>query len=240
MGRGTPDYNRPEYTGAAQSVDLGQLLIANIGLPPLDGRGRLFMIETFNVNMGAWELYVIGDGSNPELSQAIAEKTPSSAKCDAGTLSLNGQSNMKHTFYLIDTLRIGVEAGILFYTAMATTRIQLSWYSGTTHYWSYIKHTPADGKLLLFTDGGEVEIADIGTPPTPYVWTPLKFVVDTATGGFVRAMVGMNEIDISAFTMASTPSVVLPSVTCIIGNTAYNDDGNVAYIGHVFITLDDP
>lgn len=240
MPRGYPDYNNPVYSLAMKNIDFGALLVGTVGLVPCDGRGRLYFLDTWANGEYAWLLSGNGLNATHVLSTATPEIPPVSILMTAGIGSGTGTEFCDKRFRVSGSNRLGIEAGIRLAGNSPAAEVWIINNINTTGYRAILRIDSTNGELSVNTPSGQTTFSvSTGLAGTTSFF-PMKLVCDFSIGYYVRAIFGDNEYDLSGYQIA-TPSGITEKEVLFRGlaRSMALGQGQI-YLGHVFITYDEP
>lgn len=253
MTTGQPDGGVNQYGNASAASDIGSLTNYLWGFSPVDGRGRMVYMDTFNNGLSGWHPVYSGAGSAAaSLSNEINFMPPYSALLNAGTTGPlgNGFSEIVRSFQLSTSFRLGAEFSVQVGGAGGDNvpgayEMELFLGRGTDQYAGSMRLSVSDRKWQVYTPSGYVDIPGADYPAgyfssyeTAYVQS--KMVVDFSTGKYVRALIGENQYDLSSYDMATAP-VASNEGMATVAVFAWADGTNTnGRIGYVIFTKDEP
>lgn len=240
MPRGLPDYFNPDTLVAQRLANMDELLTALRGISSVDNRGRTLYFDNFANGEHGWQNTKTGDGVVPIASTNQAEVAPSSLEMDSGTDTGGGACQSVKRFRLFNVRKAGLEFSFAYYAN--TPWIQAAFYynDGTASYQGILVIDYDASKLYLYDGAVKTEVMDLPSDAGAIAWLPIKLVIDIEAGTNLRLIVGQTEIDVTGYDLKSSPTS-LEGILQIQFNTDAQDDGtNIAYIGHVNVTIDEP
>ena len=240
MPRGLPDYYNPDTLVSQRLANVEEVVTAIQGIANLDNRGRTLYYDHFSEGVNGWYKQTIGDGVRPYASTKQAEIEPASFTMDAGTDSGGGITIVEKAFLIQDIRSAGLEIGFGYRPNGAVLTTYFSYDNGSLRILPALIVDP-DAKTISIMDGADpVIIYTISAAVALTSWIPIKMVVDFATPAYVRLLVGQEQFDISAYTPPSAASLLKGDFYARFVTNAIDDGINIAYIGHVTITIDEP
>lgn len=269
MARGTPDGGYDPYAAASNVTDLGALANYLWGFSPIDGRGRIMFLDTFNNGLGGWSPTSGGAGSaDPALVTTFVFSPPNSVNLQCGTTGPvgNGFSQIDRSFHIGSQSRIGMEAGVFMGSTAPLNQpfpgafdLTLAEFTpdGSTEILSVVRIERASGAVKVWSDtrfGLGNQWFTVYTLPTSLIdgselnYLQIKVAVDFAeaqrigTGGYMRLVIGQQTINLDAYPMARLAIVGSPGIFDAI-LTAWADGTathNIGRVGYVMLTGDEP
>jgi hypothetical protein len=240
MPRGYPDYQNPVNQVAGRLVDFAGIQTAILGLAPLDGLGRLVWHDRFQEGLSAWYAYQEGTGVAPAIAAGISEIPPSSCKLDVSAGGGLCNSIIIRSILFSDPVTFGVEFSVLYnqgpsLVTMSITRVKGGIGEGLAV--SYVCNT------------GVIRVEGLGAPVTyktllptidARLWIPIKLVVnfDEAVGR--RLVILMDTFPLDTIKLSSVADATAERITFKIKATATGLGSLAQYIGHVYLTADEP
>jgi len=240
MPRGLPDYYNPDTLVSQRLANVEEVVTAVQGIANLDNRGRTLYYTHFAEGLGGWTTSKTGDGVLAVASTAEAEIDPACMLIKAGTQSGSGISHASKQFIVHNIKSAGVEFSFIYYPNMPSLLLTFSYNNGTDY---------VHGRVTIDENAKVIQVWDDTTPTNVftlpaslpvYGWLTLKLVCDFITPAYVRLLVGLDQYDISEYEIKSTDTLQPGILNAKISATAQGDGVNIAYIGHVAITIDEP
>lgn len=240
MPRGLPDYYNPDTLVSQRLANVEEVVSAVQGIANLDNRGRTFYYDHFGEGVNGWSKAKGGDAVEAAASTAKAEIEPASLKINSGTDTGNGSAIVAKSWLINDIKSGGLEFSYIHNTIAPELTVDLIYDNGTLRLF---------GRLVFDHDAGTVSILDnitlrtVYTLPggaTPFKWLTVKIVCDFETPAYVRFLAGLEQTDISAYSIATNPSQVAGTLEVRFTADALDDNENTAFIGHVTLTIDEP
>jgi hypothetical protein len=240
MPRGGPDWGNNLYQVAVNQTDIGALIAPIRGIAPVDGRGRIWLFETFKDTLSAWTLKNAAGGSDPAISSTIAEISPNSALLDAGATAGTGQSIMTHRCLPPGSPRQGIEFSLLYSTAAPDVGVELAIEHNGLWIQGYVLVQPSHNWIQIVTAGPTINVPIRPAWTNFPVWVPFKIVLDADLLHYVRMVIGPTEYDLSAYTVYSQPQNLTTQPDVEVGAFSGGGTRRLGYIGHVIATVDEP
>lgn len=240
--RGTPDGQAVTYETASQITDLGAHANYLWGFAPVDGRGRMVFLDTFNNGLGAWSIDPTNTtliGNDPADGRGYAFVPPYGVKFATGS---SGSATLTHNLILGRGGNYGIECAIPMRGENPEYNIFLNIRPfNLTNKIAGLIYSPVTNQWILYASPTNIVLTSMsgnGSNPSPY-WIQVKVVGDWNTGKYKRAIIGDTQYDISAYTM-------ITGGTSINGLSQarlelYGKTGSVAgYLGYILVTRDEP
>lgn len=240
MARGVPDYYNSGSVIAQRMIDTTQLFAAMVGIPPLDGRGRILFFDTFSKGVLGYNKYAAGDGVAPVASSETAEVPPYCVKAVAGTLPGGGESGLNKSIFIPWSTSVGIEVSFALPDPYQIVSVTTVVYTPTIGYRAALRCSPETGSVDIVTSTGVVEITTINFIPSSYLFYPAKLVFNPQTGYFSRLIIAQREFNISQYVCPDVPSLYAGVATIDMLSQANGDDPSSMYWGHFCITVDEP
>ncbi len=240
MPRGLPDYYNPSTVVSQRVVDMTQILATLAGISPVDGRGRILYFDSFKDGLVGWTLANIGDGVIPVAYVNLSELPPVSARLDGGTLAGNGQSIMNRVGNVLDATGLGFEAGLYFSSFDTVTNLNIYYHGASRILAANLQLISATGVCQIVTGGVLTPIVTLGNLAAADGWIPVKLVADVANGVYSRLIVGQSQYDLTQALQDTGPSTVQGRIQVNLSVQGKSGTAGVNYLGHVFITTDEP
>ena len=240
MPRGLPDYYNPDTLVSQRLANVEELATLLRGIADSDNRGRTLWHDHFENGLNGWFLTNAGDGEDPVASIDHAEIEPASMKMDSGTDGGGGTCHADKIFRIHNLKKAGLEFSYAHYNDSAELQVIFAWDNGTNYIWGRIDIDQLAKKIYIYDGLSATEVADLPTASTVPHWLTIKLVIDFVTPTYERLIIGQDEIDISAY----SPYEASPDKKgLLIGRfltDALDDGDNIAYVGHVTFTIDEP
>lgn len=240
MPRGLPDYYNPDTVLAAKMIDMGQVLTGVIGVNTVDGRGRIVWYDNFREGVGAWIDSSSGDATPVVATTVHCEIPPCAMRLSSGTSGGAGDGKAYFQLRLGQPYRMACE-----FTLYATTddvRINLYMVYSTTGGGKrgMIVIYPSTGLIQISTGGGLLNLTNIDMSAMANAWIPVKFVMDVPNDKYLRVMIGGQEISIPLYSLYATADTFDETAWIVVEVLGQDGADHNIYIGHTFITLDEP
>ncbi len=240
MPRGLPDYYNPDTLVSQRLANVEELLTILRGLASLDNRGRTFYYTHFSEGVAGFYTTKQGDGVAPASSVNAAEVEPSCMQMDAGTDSGSGQSQADKRFRVQALSDAGLEIGIAYGNSTPSINIIFAYDNGTNYIFGGLKIDQSARTITIYDGGSYVTVYTLPAPQSVNDWLIVKLVIDFDTPAYVRLLVGLDQTDISAYTLGSSATSIEGILLSRILADPLDDGTNIAYIGHVAISIDEP
>jgi hypothetical protein len=240
MPRDYPDGAAPIYQVAVKQTDLGQLFLAMTGFQPLDTRGRMVWLDTFQEGIARWELAASGDGAVPIVDTAYPFVGSLDSKMNSGTLAGVGMSAQRIRLFSDFGQRVGFEFGLRYASGTGRIVTNIYWLRPGTQSRGRLTIRPEDGEILVGPDTALVSVGNVGAAGATALWLPVKFVVDFDTEKLVRVMVANTLIDLSDYDTISTTLTGNWMLICEVDSYGWGTGDKLTYLGYGMVTLDEP
>lgn len=251
MARGTPDGRIENLTYATQTSDLAFISNMLWGFSPIDGKGRVWYLDTFNNGLGGFGFTNTGAALGPRLYSNASNGLgfifcpPNSVELVTGIATGDLSQIWRQIQFGINT-RVGLETSILFSSACPRYVLIVDYkprgkngYIGTLQlnttrdYWQIINQAGTPVDVFAVNEGG-------GTPAIQTL-QQIKLVCDFATGYYVRAMIGENLVDLSAHQMQASAITYHGFMTIALRARSLGvSTTQNGYLGYVLLTRDEP
>ena len=251
MARGTPDGKIADFRYASQATDLASVYSMLWGFSPIDGQGRVMYFDTFNNGLGGWKTSTTGAAVAPLLAipQQMTFSPPNAVFFSPG-ITNGDQAQIYREMYFGKSLRLGIECGYgAPFTAgskCANPRLTLDynptafspWFGGLT-----FNAAAGEWRVLTGTSGTPTETAffTAGTPSTTMgLLIQIKVVMDFSTGKYVRAFIGDQDFDLSAYSMRTSSSSYNGWAIAAFKGISHGATTLSFWLGYMLITRDEP
>ncbi len=240
MPRGLPDYFNPDTLVSQRLANVEEVVSAVQGIANLDNRGRTFYYDHFGEGVNGWSKAKTGDAAEAAASTVKAEIEPASLKINSGTDTGLGTATIAKAWLINDIKSGGLEFSYIHNSIAPKLTVHFIYDNGTLRLF---------GQLVFDHDAGTVVIMDGATPrtiytlpggATPFKWLTVKLVCDFETPAYVRFLAGLEQTDISAYSIPTTATQVAGTLEVRFVTDALDDNENTAFIGHVTLTIDEP
>lgn len=217
-------------------------LVARLWSPvTYDRRGQVVWMDVCDKGLNPYIITGSGTGNHPITSTLYPLHGHYTLKLIAGSNDLH-KSELRKIMSPIGMLRSGLEVAAYMLTPGESFGLEIWHTTGTQEAQARLLVVFADNTLQYYgSDGNNHTFATIGVPNDPYgIYHHIKLVVDYESGTYVRALYDDTEYDLSGTSLHVAPSVELPHYTDVvkwIGRAGYND---IAHIGHMIITTQEP
>jgi len=205
MTRGSPDGLIADSQYAAQITDNAYISNMLWGFSPIDSQGRIIYLDTFNNGLSGFTPHNSGSAILPVIKSDISYVPPFAVVCDPGTIVTN-ESFISRKQFMGLTKRIGIEfavewknnvpnvSSIIDYNPLGfPSQVGGIMYSHVTQAWQ-----------IYDKISGWATFNSAGLPPVnSSIWVQVKLVCDFSTGKYIRAYVGDQLFDLSAFTLGN-------------------------------------
>lgn len=241
MTRGTPDGRIETQQFAAQVSDVAHVNNMLWGFSPIDGKGRVLYLDTFNNGLSGWRKDSSGAALDPYVSipSDYAFSPPAVCLLDCGVTS-GHRSFLYRDIFAGKSERLGFEIGFKF-TNSIIPQIELSYklVAGTAY-----------GASLGFSQTNGFYIEKTASFTKEYFYNPgsfsggllmqIKLVADFAAGKYVRAYIGDQDFDLSAFTLTAPSVSYAGYLAATIWNESKGAGATALALGYALITKDEP
>lgn len=240
MPRGYPDYNNPVYSLAMKNIDFGALLVGTVGLVPCDGRGRLYFLDTWGEGTYAWTFDGNGINAAYSLITTTPEIPPVNVLLTGGTGVGTGTEYCDKRFRVSGSNRLGIETGFRFGGVSPAAEVWIINNINTIGYRAILRIDSTNGELSVNTPSGQTVFdTSLGLAGTTSFF-PMKLVCDFSTGYYIRAIFGDSEYDLSGYQIATPSGITEKEVLFRAGVRSMGLGNSQLYLGHIFITYDEP
>lgn len=240
MPRGLPDYYNPDTLVSQRLANVEELFTLQRGLASLDNRGRGLYYCAFAEGVAGFIKASQNDGVDAVASINKAEIEPACMAMDAGTGSGAGSSYIEKRFRVQDLSSAGLELGIGYDSATPKITVTFAYDNGTNYIYGSLEIDQSAQTITIYDDGSFVTVYNLPAPQALTDWLIIKMVIDFVTPAYVRLLVGLDQIDISEYVLVSDASSLEGVLRSRILADPLDDGTNIAYIGHVAITIDEP
>ncbi len=249
MARGSPDGGVSNYLYASQEVDPGSIYQMLWGFSPIDSQGRVFYLDTFNNGLGGFLTLNTGAALVPNIISAgpgsiysgSIFSPPNAVRLSPGS-TLNDQSLIQRKYFLGQSIRLGFEIGFALADVSPNYRFRIDYKpkNGPAKF-SEVLWDHASGTWNLQTNGGLVIISSPGLPSASLsLLMQIKIVADWQTAKYVRALIGDDLIDLSAYSMPDSGLTYGGQIISQFGATSYGAGSGEGIIGLALLTKDEP
>lgn len=240
MARGFPDYQNPAYAIAARQVDFSDVVTSVLGTNTIDGRGRLWWVDTFRTNVSGWLSTKTGDGVVAAIDNTLSEIPPNSCKLVAGTVAGGGTVSMFREQYIGVPRRAGFQFSFWYQAGCPITTVQMYYSQGNDTQLAQFVVDPQSGNVTLTHTGGTEIIANLYPSTSQFGWATLKLVADFSTGKYVRFLYGLNQVDLDSYTIGTIAWSLYDTLRVRFQGAPFGAAIKAINVGHVLLTTDEP
>lgn len=240
MPRGYPDYQNPVNQVAGRLVDFSSIVTAQLGLSTLDGLGRLVWWDTFHNTLSAWHASYAGSGHTPAIDTSLAEIPPSCVKFDVTNPIDICTSFINKQLLFTHPSTFGVDFSLLYNGGNSHIDVRMGRYYQGVNLGSGVRYKPLTGEVQVYNGSAYATVITLPKSSPTLLWLPLKLVADFDNQRLLRLCYLMDSIS-----LVDIPLVPFATTECdqiVIDITAYGDGvGSLSqYVGHVYLTTDEP
>jgi hypothetical protein len=240
MPRGYPDYANPLYSLASRNLDFGTLETASIGVPSVDGRGRILWWENWREGIYAWERLPTSGDRLAYIHTNKAFIPPACCRLPAQATGVTQASQIARRGYHNFAMSIGLEFSVSYDVEDAHVRVA-SWYDTLTDTYNAELKLETETDSIYLADGVAWNlITTVATPSDPETWLRIKMVINAQTGYYERLIVGQIEYDVSSIPLPIGSGVDPGHYRAIIQARCDTAPIPTIDIGHVIYTIDEP
>ena len=243
MSRGGPDYGNPDYTFFTVETPTSDIVATLQGFSRLDNRGRVLWFEDWRNGVTRMIADYNNTATQVQHTVAIGTGIGNHGVVKLDPLANNGFAGVIHHFVLPVSKRIGLEIGVQLSGSNGQISINLEHnYAGATRNAGVLRFQSNGASIAVQTSGGDQ------TFYTPASFTYLqdgiisvKFVIDVSTNKYVRAMIGNQEYDLSAYTLlASSNGLVGDTFISVYCEGTSATNRQPVYVAYIIISGDEP
>lgn len=222
-------------------IDQGELAARLGSINTFDRRGDTIWMEDFEAPVLTWSVSEIGVGSAVALTANENFRGGQSVSLIAGPAA-DRYSMIRHGINPLRIGKLGLEVSIRPSWFDSYIKIYIDIDDAVHHYVSIVRYDTTDGTIDIW-DGNPDWKAVPGAhriSPLFHSFSPFKFVIDTSTGKYVRAILGRTEWDLSSYSMQSTALGDFQTCLVIVNNTAQGAAATTVYVDDVIVTQNEP
>jgi hypothetical protein len=241
--RGLPDYGINTYIQATNMVDMSQLYQGMTGIVSVDGLGRIVWGDNFGKGLNKMFESLYGNALASVLYARLTHSSGYCLKMNLGNTTGNGAVQRSVALIVPTDASVGIEASIYVdHNVPALYKVCLDYcYAPGASYFAYASYDIVSGDVSIYTPAGQVVIGNIPVLTQQRLWTPIKLVINTQTGKYVRAIVANQGFNLKQYDCSVSAQSIISGCAFIIvaypRSAAGNDN---AYYGHVIVTTDEP
>ena len=241
MPRGTPDGRIVSGLYAAQETDLAAIYSMLWGFSPIDGRGRVVYLDTFNNGLNGWVASKTGAGVVPTVitPTSYVYSPPNCVSLNPGTTT-NDQSLITREAFAGKSKRIGVEIGFSFNSGFQPYVTCDYNPVGLPARWGNIYFNQTNGTWSVRQAGGTRYTFYTPGVPVNTMLMQIKFVMDFETGYYVRAFIGDYDFDLSGIQLDTSSSTVDGLLGSSVINVSKGAGASAMQLGYFLLTKDEP
>ena len=224
----------PEIPTAELAARLGALSL-------YDQTGQLMFADGFELGLAPYSLNPQGTGASIVLVAGKSFLGAYSAKLTGGSDGLR-YARLSKAFPRPFLTRWGVEARAVLNSAGGDFMVNIRRYDGTNeHKWEVLINLTSNAISVLQADGTYATVvANSGYQHGPYIWHPLKLVVDLDGGGYVRLGFATLQLDLSAYSASLTASSNGASIDSDVGVNSDAGANPVVELDSLIYTYNEP
>ena len=240
MPRGYNDYQNPVNQVAGRLVDFAGIQTAQLGVCQLDGLGRLVWLDKFGEGLGGWQLYTLGAGIIPAVTSATAEIPPSCLILGVAGGIAGDISGLQRSFLFTQPWACGVDFAVLY--NQGNNRLDMNLYSvrSLVLSWIRVRYIPNLGTISIMVAGGTTVYLTLTAAASDRLWIPIKLVADFEAGTGKRLVVGTQSISLVDIPITGGPTLEPDQLYMTINAEALGAGSLNQYVGHVYLTVDEP
>lgn len=241
MPRGQPDYGMyAPQTVTSNLSDMAELAVRLGSIDIFDRRGKVIDLDDFESPLRKWVASLVGN--------ATANLSGVSAKSGAQSLLLHIEGAADNIAEIIRGVmpvpsnRLGVEISYALPSATAYLEIRLFFDNGVSARqgllrlnFTTLKLSYWDGVTFAWEELDDLDAQSL----SPYVYYPIKLVIDTELSRYARLVFGTNEYDLSAISLG-TVGLGVPRVNTIIRWVRIAGVDSNIYLDDYILTMDEP
>jgi hypothetical protein len=240
MARGYPDYQNPVNQVAGRLVDFAGIQTAQLGLSTLDGLGRLVWVDRFGEGLSAWETYTLGAGLVPVIDDAISEIPPSSGRLRIAGLALGATSGIRRSFQFTDPNKVGVEFSVLFNAGNCVVDLNITRVLDAVNSYLIVRYSPLARTVQIIRGLDTWILVTYAAFTMARMWIPIKLVLDFENGVGRKLVIGCETFGLGAITLGGGAWADTDQLYIDISAVSYGVLATDQYIGHVYLTADEP
>jgi len=242
MAHGAPDFGMyaPKIT-VGSLADMGELAARLKSIVTLDRRGDVIFLEDFEAPILNWTKYGVAAGAAQRLYPDEAFMGSQSLYLSPGDAA-EDKSGIIRRFHSTANQKYGIEVMTRELTSHPLFDIELYVNDGTIRYWSELRYDPSNDILQILDSGGEFKtIATvIRASAASGQWWPMKLVIDSKTGKYVRGIFLGVEYDLSTEVMKTDTISVFPFIQVSIEVVNALGVAAEALFDNIIITQNEP
>ena len=203
-------HTRPDYTSKYKNekvfnvVDIGEAAV-RLGSPSTeDRRGNFIWYDDFEGVSAKWKTVAAGVGAGAALNAGYSWRGDSSFKLTTANTA-NAFAFMQKRFTPPSDYKVGAECHVRLDKEHCFFDLNVQGWTATDSYLGQMRILPDTDEFQIRT--GLLAYTTISTDAFPDIdeelWIMLKLVIDWNTKKYVRAMVGHNEYDLTAYNLLS-------------------------------------
>jgi hypothetical protein len=240
MARGYPDYQNPVNQVAGRLVDFSGIQSAILGLATLDGMGRLAWFDRFQDGVSAWETLSTLGASLPVISSEIAEIPPTCLRLRTDGAVINSESFVRRSCMFVSPSTVGLELSVLYNQGNDLILVYIFTVLSGNQANMGVLYRPSTGLIQLLHAGGATTFATLPAGVMARLWIPIKLVVDNVGGVGRRLTIGTQVWDLDGYVQNSGAMAECDQIYITISSVSQGAGSLDQYIGHVYLTLDEP
>ena len=242
MPRGQRDYGMYATTELIASVsDMGELAARLDSIDTYDRRGNVLFLESFDNDIGRWEVATSGAGASVAVSSEHSIRGLCSMKMVAGsTVSRSAKATARMSPVIAS--RFGFEIAVTLDTNMESWIGQNDFYTGALKISAGFKYVRATNQWSVLTTGGAWLVVPIPAAPyfSPYLFYFSKSVFDISKLAYVREIMANYTYDLSAIPLCVAADATAPHYESWIQLISQGGFNAVSYLDSCIVTYNEP
>jgi len=254
MARGTPDYGIYPYQQAQSQGDMSQIPLMLWGFAPLDYKGRMYYLDTFNNGLGGWfdstRLYPgthVSLESVDSSGRGVAYVPPKACRIYSDNV-VDKVTLIERSGVLYSPNRIGLETGLTYTQQAGNLTLSFYYYSRDTYRYLYMIRWSQIDKAWFIHDHDatmhkllDYDLYLMSTVTLGLIKFQLKLVLDLTLSRYDYMLIADKKIDLSAYSPVKTPGAVQDIYKHQYSTQPKTSDYNKPwYIGYSLMTTDEP
>ena len=242
MVHGTPDWGGSNPKSNTYRLQDEAELAVRLGSPvSFDRRGEVIMLEDFAQGGGGYQVGGIGIGEAGYLSCSGALSGGICLALETG-IGAGSYEEVARYLYAPPFGGIGEEIWVSPNALLSNMILEVLLYDGVLQHDYQVKYNHLTGTLSVWdTTGAWIVIGSPGIVNVGYgIYTPVKLVVNTQDGSYVRVLFGDKLYDASAHSCRATASV---TVACLLARCAVYSvapGGAIVKVDNWILTQNEP
>jgi hypothetical protein len=240
MARGYPDYQNPVNKVAGRLVDFSAIVVSQLGMSPLDGLGRLVWFDKFHGSLSAWYIVLPDADDSAVICTDVSEVPPCCLRLTPSVTVVGGGPSVYHTQGFTIPSPSGLEVSMRVNAGHVRLYMEMALYYSGTVYYMQVYYLPVLRQFVLVSASPDTVLYTLPVAYSPGTWLTVKLVVDWINKVGMHVLIGDLSFDISAYAPRTAATAFVDSLEINLGARGLSAAALPQYLGHVYLTMDEP